>query len=285
MSSDIGVDGAAPSAELVERRAAIEQGLGSQPIELNVTSEWIARDDFTAVRVVPADPRFDCALLHFYGGGFRLGSAIGWLPFASRLAAATGRECVLVDYPLAPEHPFPTALNHAEAAYRWLAELGTPIVLAGDSAGGGLTASLALTVAEKSYGGHVGTILYSPWLELRVVNESYEANAAHDQQFTREAASEAASLYAAGVESDHPLVSPVLGAWSGQRPALLETSTVEVLRDDARHLARVLLQESVRLWYREVPDQPHDWPIAYPHSQAGLDTFELTSRFLDSLTG
>ncbi|SNQ45768.1 Esterase/lipase [Frankia canadensis] len=281
-----GARGRAADPGLVERRAMIEQALGAQPLAPGVTVERIGPGGVPVARVSPLNARADSALLWFHGGGFRLGSAAGWLPFASRLVAAVGRECFLVDYPLAPESPFPAALDAGEVVYRWLAGQGVRIVLAGDSAGGGIAAALALTVAAKEHGGaHVGSVFFSPWLDLRVRNASYEANADHDQQFSRAAAEEAAGLYAVGVPVADPRVSPVLGSWSGQPPVLLETSTTEVLRDDARELAGCLIEAGVQMWFREVPNQAHDWHILYPQVPAGLDSFRLTAAFLDSLAG
>ena len=106
--------------------------------------------------------------LYLHGGGYRLGEAAGWIPFAARLATATSARVVLVDYKLAPEHPFPAAIHDVVAAYDDVRAQGLPVVVGGDSAGGGLAAALAVACVESGVEVPAGLVLLSPWLDLTV---------------------------------------------------------------------------------------------------------------------
>ncbi|MET0820806.1 MAG: alpha/beta hydrolase [Aeromicrobium sp.] len=269
--------------DLAARRIAIDEAMASQSMAAGVEVETLEEAGFSGVRFVPAGARPGTAIIHFHGGGLRLGSTKGWGPFMTRLAAATRTEVVGVDYALAPEHPYPAASLQAEAAYEFLAAQRRSIVLAGDSAGCNLASGLALRLAERADARHVGTMLFSPWIDLRVQNASYAECAADDALFSREAAEQAAESYAPGMDVADPAISPGLGDWHRQPPVLLETSANEVLRDDARALAQKLLASGVRLWFREVAGQPHDWHIIDPPTPATRDSFASAAAFLDSV--
>lgn len=240
-------------------------------------------DSFHGVRVSPAEVRQPFVLLHFHGGGFRMGSVTAWMPFLTRFASTVGAEVISVDYSLAPEHRHPVALQEARTAFEQVTSAGKPVVLVGDSAGGNLAACLALESVREGVPRHDATVLLSPWLDLTVTNASYQVNAATDTIFSRDAAEQAARLYAPEHDLSAPDLSPGLGDWTGQPPLFLETSAAEVLRDDARRLASSAISAGVRVWFREVPGQPHDWHILDPAPAATTESLHAVSAFLQSL--
>lgn len=191
-------------------------------------------------------------VLHFHGGGYRMGLPEMDAPFAEALADACGAEVLLVQYRLAPEHPFPAGLNDARAVLGALpADL--PLIAMGGSAGGGLAAALAVIAAPRL----AGLVLLSPWLDLRVAAPSYAANAGRDRLFSREAAEAAAALYLQGAPADHPLASPVLAPLAGLPPVLTSVGTGEVLLDDSRLFHRRLGEAGVASTLLEIDGMDH----------------------------
>jgi len=268
---------------LVARRSGLEEAMSRQSAPADVKVQPVEEVGFGGLRFTPEDARPGMVILYFHGGALRMGSAKSWGPYMSRLAAATQTEILGVEYSLSPENPFPTAATEARAAYEWLASQGLSVVLGGDSAGCNLASGVAHRVAAAEDGLHLGTMLFSPWIDFTVSNASYTECADTDALFSREAAEEAAEFYAPGLDRADPEISPGLGNWVNQPPVLLETSADEVLRDDARALAQALLAAGVRLWYREVPSQPHDWHIIDPATSATLDSFAIARAFVESV--
>lgn len=209
----------------------------------------------------------DVALLHFHGGGYRLGSPAGFGRYFSRVARALGVTVYAPRYRLAPDSAFPAALDDAVTAYRWLLAqgfAGSRIALGGDSAGGGLAAALLLKIADLKLDQPAGAALFSPWLDLRVIAKSYERNAATDTLFSRASAEEASRLYLQGAEATDPLVSPVLGDWGLQSPLLIQVSDIEVLLDDSLSLAKIAADAGVSVRLERFADTQHVWHNAFP---------------------
>jgi acetyl esterase/lipase len=254
----------AADAALVERRRSIEEALAAQTIEPATRIGDPAVPGVETVLVEPLERRTDAVLLHFHGGGLRVGSVRGYTRFFSRLAAAAGARVLGVDYPLAPEQQHPAALEEGIRAFHWLADRGEAIIISGDSAGSALAGGVALEVGGAHSAQHIATILLSPWVDLTITNDSYRDNADSDTTFSAVAARAAAALYVGSADPADPRVSPAFGDWSGQSPLLVEASTAEVLRDDARALVLAAVSAGVAVWFREVPDQPHNWQIAGP---------------------
>lgn len=196
-------------------------------------------------------------VLHFHGGAFRIGVPEQMGPFASTLSRRCGVRVVCPAYRLAPEHPFPAGLNDAHAVLAALAaEAGPPILLSGDSAGGGLAASLALLAHDGALP-VIGLILLSPWLDLRLGASSYASNATTDPLFSAQAAVTAAELYLQGHDPSAPLASPLLGEPRAFPPTLVNVGSGEVLLDDARGLADRLTAVGTTVLLDVVPDMEH----------------------------
>ena len=190
----------------------------------------------------PQDAPEKAAILYFHGGAYTVGSAKAHRNFVGHIAVRTGAAAFVPDYRLAPEHPFPAAVEDARAAYRGLARQGVAdITLAGDSAGGGLAlALLSLTVAEARGGGGQhpkGAAVMSPWTDLSLSGASLKTRADADPFLTEEALASAARLYLGQNDPRDPLASPLFGDLAGLPPILLHVGEDEVLLDDARRYA------------------------------------------------
>lgn len=266
--------GQSAPADLAQRRAglaaAIAAGMGrSDPPG---QESW-----FRGVRALcfepPVNPRG--TLIHLHGGAFRIGCPEQIAPFAAALAARCGVRVVCPAYRLAPEHPFPAALNDAHMVLTVLAGDG-PVLLSGDSAGGGLAASLAL-LAHRDEIAIAGLALLSPWLDLTVSAPAYVTNAATDSLFSAESARIAAALYLQGHSAHDALASPLFGSAGHLPPVYVDVGDGEVLLDDARALhARV---EGANL--NIVPGMEHVAATRSLELPGAARSFEGLAHFID----
>jgi acetyl esterase/lipase len=219
-------------------------------------------------------------IVHFHGGGYRLGSVAWWSPFGARLVAATGWSVVLPDYRLAPEHPFPAALHDAAAVYEAVvAQDPAAIIVSGDSAGGGLAVATAVAALAAGVRRPDGLALFSPWVDLGVTASSFTTRAETDQFFSAEAARGAAATYLQGVDHRHPLASPLFADLAGLPPTLVFAAIDEVLLDDAIALASALAHAGVAAEAHFVPGVPHVWPTLLPDRPESAAALAAVARF------
>lgn len=194
-------------------------------------------------------------IVHFHGGAYRVGRPEQVALFAAALAVRCGVTVICPRYRLAPEYPFPAALNDALTAVRAVAQ-SERVIVSGDSAGGGIAASLtARSVAERHP--PAGLILLSAWLDLRVSSASYDTNANTDPLFSRDAARIASNLYLQGAAADHPAASPLLGPVQGFPPTFISYGTGEVLSDDSSALAAALTKAGVLVRCQAIAGMDH----------------------------
>jgi acetyl esterase/lipase len=271
----------APEA-LKQTRAAIETAMSAQPLANGVAMAEIDAGGVRAVSLTP-ESGFSADIVYFHGGGFRLGSARGWAAFNSHLAARCGARVLSVDYRLAPEHPFPAALTDARTAYQWLLDSGVDprhVAVGGDSAGGGLAASLLVDLKQRRMASPGCAFLLSPWADMRLIADSYDRCAETDALFSRQSAIDGSALYLAGHPKDDPLVSPVLASWSGQPPLLIQVSDGEVLSDDAATLAKVATGDGVTVQHEVFSNVQHVWQLDYPGRPEAVTAFDQIADFV-----
>lgn len=177
------------------------------------------------------------AMLYLHGGGYCVGSPRTHRELAGRLARSANRTCVVPDYRLAPEDPFPAGLEDALAVYCSLCETGgKPPALAGDSAGGGLALALLLRLRDAGRPLPPRVAVLSPWTDLTLSGASISERAARDPYMSEEVLAAFADAYAPVEKRDWPLVSPLHGDLSGLPPLWIEVGSEEVLFDDAAGL-------------------------------------------------
>ena len=261
-------------------RAGVAAMLNAEP----AAGVEVTRRDLGGVACVvctPAEPQR--TIVHFHGGGYRLGSPEASIPFASKLAAATSSRVVAVTYRLAPEHPYPAAVLDATAAYAAvLEEYRGEVVVAGESAGGGLAAALALACLGSGVAVPDALVLMSPWVDLTVTAATYTANAATDVLFSHESASQAAEMYLQGHDTSDPLASPLFGELAGLPRTMVLASTDEVLLTDATSLSARLAAAGVEVLASLQPGRQHAWPAIFPDEDASTRALEMISGFLRS---
>ena len=258
-----------PDPALAQRRAAIDEALGAVPLASETTAVDVTIGGVPVVECNVAGPV--AVVLYLHGGGFRMGSARAWRAYGSHLARICGARVLVVDYRLAPEHPFPAALDDALSVYRATLRQGVPassIVVAGDSAGGNLAAALVLAAVAETLPMPAGVVCCSPWVDLTNTAESYDTRRHVDALFSLQAANEAAQGYLGDGDRRDPLVSPVFGDWRGAPPVLIQVGDSEVLLDDASLLAAAIHRAGGQVTHRVYPGMPHVWQLAYPAPDA-----------------
>jgi phosphinothricin tripeptide acetyl hydrolase len=253
-----------PSSTLTleQRRAQYERAERVFPTPADVAVESVTAPERPAEWLRPPGVRADAAVLYLHGGGYVIGSPRSHRHLAAAIARAAGTPALLLDYRLAPEHPFPAALDDAVASYEWLLARGIDpgrIVVAGDSAGGGLTVATLLALRERGLPRPAGGVCISPWVDLTLGGGSYLTRAAADPIVTREGIEGMAQAYVGGGDRKAPLVSPLFADFRHLPPLLVHVGSDEVLLDDARGLAEHARAAGVDVTLEEWPAMIHVW--------------------------
>jgi monoterpene epsilon-lactone hydrolase len=217
--------------------------------------------DRPALRVDPDSGRRTGTILYFHGGSFVFGSPATALPLTANLVVRTGFRAFSVDYRLAPEHPFPAAIEDTLGAYRALLDSGedpSAIAFAGDSAGGGLTVTTCLAARDAGLPLPGAIVAFSPGLDATRSGESMDTKAALDPVLNRESINHTGAMYLAGQDPHQELLSPaVLADLTGFPPILLQVGTNEVLLDDSTRLAARAWAAGVDVILDVTADVPH----------------------------
>ena len=217
----------------------------------DVTFESVAVGGVPGLWVHPASSRSDEALLHLHGGWFHAGNAAAYRHLVGHIAARAGTRAFVPDYRLAPEHPFPAAVDDVRATYRGMDESGIRrIALTGDSAGGNLALVLVaylVTRAVPAKAGVVGVAAFSPVTDLTLSGATYETRAEADPYFTKQQVAALVHSYLGSADPNDPLASPLQGRLFGLPPIRIHVGDDEVLLDDSRrYVERALAEGSMR---------------------------------------
>jgi acetyl esterase/lipase len=215
-----------------------------------------------AMHVSTPTSRSDRHILFLHGGGYVTGSPELYRDVLWRFAEAAAARVVAVRYRLAPEHPFPAALDDAVAAWHGLlAEGADPrgTVFMGDSAGGGLAFGLALRLRDARENLPAAIVALSPWTDLAVTGDSVGRNAAADPMLDPDSVPFLASRYLDGSDPRHPYASPLYGDPAGLPPALIQVGSDEILLDDAVRMAARLRDAGCEVELEIWPRMPHVW--------------------------
>lgn len=219
---------------------------------------------------VRVDDRAESTLLWLHGGGYCVGSSRTDRAAAGQFAKASGARVIVPDYRLAPEHPHPAALEDALAVYRALIDQGqdtNKLILGGDSAGGGLALALAVELRDKGLPLPAGMVLFSPWVDLRNVQDSHRSRAAEDPWLSTAMLNNWAAAYCGKTPTDTPSCSPLLAELHDLPPAFIQVGEREILLDDAVELDRKLQSSGVQ---SDLHIYPEMWHVFF--LQAGLLT-------------
>jgi acetyl esterase/lipase len=270
-----------PEADLQEARATAEEVMAQTSPPLGTRVRPVTAGGISSLLLSSTEDSA-ATVLFLHGGGYVLGSAFGYQPHAGAIATAAQTGVLLPDYRLAPEHPFPAALDDALRAYRWLLDRGTApeqVTVAGDSSGGGLALSLLLKLAEQSAPQPGGVVLMCPWLDLalRLGREPADVVAplvADDE------ARNCAAMYLAGHPFDDPIVDPLSADLTGLPPMLIQAATGDARLADARVLAARAHSYGVDARLQLFPVDAHAFHLFWSFLPEAADAIEAAGTFI-----
>lgn len=278
----------APGPTFTERRIAMD-AIGEQgALPTGCFHEPMTLGGVRCERVVPQGAIAGRTLLYLHGGAYTAGSPRSHRPLVARLAEAAHAVAIAADYRLGPEHRFPAAVEDAVAVYRALLDGGIEpgrLVVAGDSAGGGLALSLALALKAAGLPQPAGFFVISPWADLTQSGASYAAKAATDPMISKAGLDDNALAYLGGLDAHDPLASPVFGDFEGVAPVLIQTGSEEALLSDSITMADVLAHARVDVRLEVWPEMIHVFHAWGGGLQAARRAIRLAGVWIDDRLG
>jgi epsilon-lactone hydrolase len=242
-----------------------------------VPSEWVMAPGYDTGR----------AILYLHGGGYAIGSLNTHRRLAYDISAASAAKVLLIDYRLAPEHPFPAAVDDATSAWRWLLQQGfapNRLAIAGDSAGGGLTIATLVNLRDKNLGLPACAVAISPWVDLEGLGNSMTTRSAQDPMVQKDGLLWMAKMYLNGKDARTPLAAPLHADLKGLPPTLVQVGTAETLLDDAIRIAERMHAAGVDARLAIWPNQLHVFPLFAPILSEGRDGCIEIGNFIRSKT-
>jgi monoterpene epsilon-lactone hydrolase len=276
--------------DVSEQRRLLRELTSAQPLpaDVTVTAAALGGVPTAEITVDGIEPRH--VVLYFHGGVYVLGDAVSAAGLASQIGRRTRATVISVDYRLAPEHPYPAAVDDALAAYEALLDGGTDpsdIAFAGESAGGGLAVATLVNARDHGLPQPAAAYVMSPYADLTLAGTSMETKAGADPLLSRENLQARVPDYTAGQDAAAGLISPVFADLSGLPPLIIQAGSHEVLLDDAVRLARQAAAADVEVTLDITPGVPHVFQAYYAildEAAAALDRAgQLLSAHLASV--
>ncbi len=268
-----------------QQRQLLRDALSAQPLptDLTVTPGTLGGVPTAEITIAGVEPHH--VVLYFHGGVYVIGDAF----LAADLAAQIGRRVqarvVSVDYRLAPEHPYPAAVDDAIAAYEGLLQSGvgaSDIVFAGESAGGGLVVATLINARERGLPSPAAAFVMSPMTDLTLSGTSMQTRREADPLFTRELLQERINDYTAGQDAALPLMSPIFADLAGLPPLIIQAGTNEILLDDAVRLAGQAAAANVEVTLEITAGVPHVFQGYSAILEEGATALDEAGRFLSA---
>ena len=243
-----------------EQRELLRAALSTQPLpaDLTVTAGTLGGVPTAEIMIAGIEPRH--VVLYFHGGVYVIGDAFLAADLASQVGRRVRAKVISVDYRLAPEHPYPAAVDDAFAAYEALLQSGVDasnIVFAGESAGGGLAVATLINARDRGLPLPAAAFVMSPMTDLTLAGTSMETRREADPLFTPELLQERVNDYTAGQDAALPLMSPIFADLAGLPPLIIQAGTNELLLDDAVRLAGQAAAANVEVTLEITPGVPH----------------------------
>ncbi|MBL4583689.1 MAG: alpha/beta hydrolase [Pseudomonadales bacterium] len=273
---------------LADMRNGYEQLGGAFPIADDVQIEAVSADGVSSQFTNISGTTSDSVLFYLHGGGYVIGSLTTHQSLVADICRAAGIKGLAVDYELAPEGQFPCALRDAVKAYQWLLSTGVKaenIVIAGDSAGGGLTVATLVKLRDQNIALPGAAILLSPWADLTHTSDSMDSRAEEDPMVSRESLAMMADMYLAGADPKNPEASPVFSDLTGLPPMLIQVGTAEVLLDDSRLLTKNAKAAGVDVTLQEWDEMVHVFPHYAPIISDGRKAIDQMGEFIRAKLG
>ncbi|PKB73281.1 MAG: alpha/beta hydrolase [SAR202 cluster bacterium Io17-Chloro-G7] len=282
-SQELGtVDGSRLALEELMAQFPLDDDVVYEPINAGgVAAEWISING--PREKTGGEATIEPVILYLHGGGYVIGSVRSYRGFLSRMSRAADARVLGLDYRLAPEFPFPAALDDSVAAYRWLLSQGVEpgnIVIGGDSAGGGLTVSTLVALRYLGEPMPAAGVCISPWVDLEGTGESMISKAEVDTIVQKEMLGFMTQLYMGDRDLRAPLAAPLYADLRGLPPLLIQVGTAETLLDDSTRLADRAKSSGVKVELSIWDDMIHVWPIFAPVLPEGQQAIERIGEFV-----
>ena len=271
------------SMTVAQRRAQYERAEKFFPTPPEVKVTHVTAATVPAEWLVAPGAHEDAAILYLHGGGYVIGSPRSHRHLAAAIGESTAAAALLPDYRLAPEHPFPAAVDDAVAAYRWLLDRGLAparIAIAGDSAGGGLTVATLLALRDAALPLPAAGVCISPWVDLTCGGATYTTRVEADPIVKHESVAAMATAYLAGNDAKTPLASPLFADLRGLPPLLIQVGDDEVLLDDAVQLAERARKAGVETTLEVADKMIHVWHWFFPMLDEGQAAIDRIGAFV-----
>jgi epsilon-lactone hydrolase len=272
-----------PNATIEKTRAGFEQMTVMLPVEADVKCEPVNAGGIKAEWVSAPGADAGRVILYLHGGGYVIGSINTHRAISGRISRAAKARVLLIDYRLAPEHPFPAAVEDSIAAYRYLLAQGTRpgrIAVAGDSAGGGLAIATLVAIKEAKLPMPAAGVGLSPWVDLEGIGESMTTKAKADPMVQKDGLLQMAAAYLGGKDPRSPLAAPLYADLSGLPPLLLQVGTAETLLDDATRLAERARKSGVNVTLEPWENMVHVWQVFAPILDEGQQAIDKIGAFV-----
>jgi acetyl esterase/lipase len=261
------------------REYGVASDVGVEPVSANgVPAEWTSTPSAAS----------DAAILYVHGGGYVIGSLDSHRHLVAEAGRAAGCWALALDYRLAPEHPFPAAVDDAVCGYRYLLARGIRpgrIALAGDSAGGGLVVAAMVAIRDAGLPQPGCGWCISPWVDMEASGDSMTGKAAADPTVQQAGILDMAGQYLNGADPRSPLAAPIHADLAGLAPLLIQVGACETLLDDAIRLAREAGAADVRVDLQIWPEMIHVWHLFHPELSAGKRAIEAGGAFVRAHAG
>ena len=272
-------------ADVNEQRRALREFLSAQPLPADVTvsAAELGGVPTAEIAVDGIEPRH--TVLYFHGGVYVMGDAALAADLASQVGRRTDAKVISVDYRLAPEHPYPAAVDDAFAAYEALLDNGiapSDIVLAGESAGGGLAVATLVNARDHGLPLPAAAFVMSPLVDLTLAGTTMETKNEVDPLISRERLEPRVTDYTAGQDASLSLISPIFADLVGLPPMIIQAGTHEVLLDDAVRLARQAATADVEVTLDITPRVPHVFQAYYAILDEGAAALDRAGQFLSA---
>jgi acetyl esterase/lipase len=268
-----------------EQRRLLREAVSAQPLPADVTVTAAALDGVPTAEITVDEIEPRHVVLYFHGGVYVIGDAFLAADLASQVGRRTQAKVISVDYRLAPEHPYPAAVDDALAAYEALLRNGSApsdIAFAGESAGGGLAIATLVNARDHGLPLPAAAFVMSPYVDLTLAGASIETKRDVDPLFTRELLQDRVADYTAGQDAALGLISPIFADLSGLPPLIIQAGTHELLLDDAVRLAQQAASADVEVILDITPRVPHVFQAYSAILDEGAAALDRAGEFLSA---
>ncbi|MDO8434698.1 MAG: alpha/beta hydrolase [Candidatus Binatus sp.] len=271
------------SPSLAEPREGFEKMAGTFPVDADVKVEPVNAGGIKAEWIAAPGADAGRSILYLHGGGYVIGSINTHRSLAGRLSRAAKARVLVIDYRLAPEHPFPAAVDDSVAAYRWMLSTGLKparTAVAGDSAGGGLAIATLVAIRDAKLPSPAAGVGLSPWVDLEGIGESMQTKASIDPMVQRAGLLDMAKLYLGGKDARSPLAAPLYADLTGLPPLLIQVGTAETLMDDSTRIAERARKAGVKVTLQPWENMVHVWHLFAAMLDEGQQAIEKVGEFV-----